>query len=110
MMLAAIMLAAAHAGGQPPTPAWLAGQWVHVTDAARADDHACSDEESKAWHRDGSFEDAAGGGRWQLAGTRLIEIGDDGEAHRSLVRRLGADHMQIVDEDGDKSWYARCRR
>ena len=105
--LAALLLAASQ---PPPSPAWLAGDWVRVTDASREDDRACTDEESKAWRRDGSFDDSSTAGSWRLNGARLVEIDDGGEPHRSLVRRLGPDRMLVIDEDGDKTVLARCHR
>lgn len=105
--LAALLLA----GGQPsPSPGWLSGSWVRITDASRQDDQACVAEESKAWHGDGSFDDASGSGHWRLSGTRLTEISDDGEAQTSSVRRLSPNRAQITDADGDKELLARCRR
>ena len=105
--LAALLLAA---NQPPPTPGWLAGHWVRVTDSAAADPERCIAEESKSWHGDGSYDDAYAAGSWRLNGTRLTEIANDGEPATSTVRRLGPNRLQVTDADGEKTWLARCRR
>lgn len=112
--IAALLLAAAH---QPaPTPDWLSGLWVPVSDSAREDEAACAGGDTQVWYPGGRFEDGGGAGRWRLSGGRLAETASEGDGpylgatRVSRVVRLGPDRLRLTDAEGDQSILARCRR
>ncbi|SFR78396.1 hypothetical protein [Sphingomonas jatrophae] len=113
-MILALLLAAV---AQPaPTPAWLAGRWVPVSDASAQDAEACAGEEARSWRADGSYASMQEGGVWRLTAGKLTEWPYDAEGEPtggasrvSRLQRIAPDRLRLTDIDGEQVEWRRCR-
>ncbi len=105
----------------PPDPAWLAGTWLHVVEAADRDLIACASGLPIVYAPDGTYALFEESGTWRLEGDRLTETAT--AAHEDMVapeevaigvpfvsrvERVGPDEMRKTDAGGRTETLLRC--
>ena len=101
MMLSLLLLTAVSAPGDQ----WLVGAWG-------AGPAECASDSGIRFETDGTYNDLAGEGTWELAGSRLVVSGTSGDDFgRSQIVQVGvksAAEMILEWPDGTRLTFQRC--